>query len=85
MSEAANATAKLIHNEKVKLFASALERSATACFTVGILTPVGILLVNGAGGSGSISPIRVSVLVFVWACPTAGLHILAQWALRWLR
>ena len=71
----------LVFNEQTKLFASALDRVSTACFTVGVLAPVAgayfNLTVSGSAGFG-------------WCCVAyfvAGgmIHLLARRVLRGLR
>jgi MFS-type transporter involved in bile tolerance (Atg22 family) len=39
--------AHLVHNEKVKLTATAFNTSAVACFVVGVLTPVAATVARG--------------------------------------
>ena len=45
----------LLHNERTKLLANALDRASTACFTVGILTPSVGYLYNVSGFRGTVT------------------------------
>jgi hypothetical protein len=71
----------LVFNEETKLFATALDRVSTACFTVGVLAPVAGAYFNlTASGSGGLG----------WCCLAyfaAGgmIHLLARRVLRGLR
>lgn len=59
----------LIRNERVKLFASSLDRASTACVAVGLFTPI----VQSGVGSG------FSLLGFMaWILAAAVLHLFAQ-------
>jgi hypothetical protein len=71
----------LVFNEETKLFANALDRLSTACFSVGVLAPVAGAFFNptGAGPAG-----------FGWCCVAyliagAIIHMLARRVLRGLR
>jgi hypothetical protein len=71
----------LVFNEQTKLFANALDRLSTACFTVGVLAPVAGALLNLTGTSPA---------GFGWCCVAyliAGgiIHLLARRVLRGLR
>jgi hypothetical protein len=48
----------LVHNERTKLFANALDRASTACFTVGVLSPI-VAALYGVGGPGTTSIITI--------------------------
>ena len=68
----------LIRNERTKLLANALDRASTACFTVGIATPV-------AGYIYNISSLRESLPVWTmitggigWISACVLLHLLAR-------
>lgn len=72
----------LIHNERTKLLANALDRASTACLTVGVFAPIAAALysINSA----------VSVTLFligavVWIFSAVVLHISARHVLRNLR
>ena len=43
------AAAKLVANERVKLLANNLDRASTACFTVGVATPLAGALYRVSG------------------------------------
>jgi hypothetical protein len=67
----------LVFNEQTKLFATALDRLSTACFTVGVLAPVAGAYFNltASGTAG-----------FGWCCVAGGIiHLLAMRVLRGLR
>jgi hypothetical protein len=73
----------LIHNERLKLLANALDRASTACLMIGIITPVaGYLygLSRYSGGSGFL----IAVLC-VWLVAAVGLHLAARRVLGGLR
>jgi hypothetical protein len=40
----AAAPMSLVHNERLKLLANAFDRASTACFTIGVVTPVAGLI-----------------------------------------
>ena len=71
----------LVFNEQTKLFATALDRVSTACFTVGVLAPVAGAYLNLTGASPA---------GFGWCCVAylvagAMIHMLARRVLRGLR
>lgn len=68
----------LIRNEQTKLLANALDRASTACFTVGIATPVAGYLYN-IGNFRSTAPL-VALLagLFGWILAAVALHFLAR-------
>lgn len=71
----------LVFNEQTKLFATALDRLSTACFSVGVLAPV-------AGAYFNLT--ASSTAGFGWCCLAyfvAGgiIHLLAMRVLRGLR
>jgi hypothetical protein len=71
----------LVFNEQTKLFATALDRVSTACFTIGVLAPVAGTYLNLTGSS----PAGLG-----WCCAAyfiAGglIHLLARRVLRGLR
>ena len=75
----------MIHNERTKLLANALDRASTACFTVGIATPL-------AGYIYNISNLRETLPVWVllfaalgWCSACFALHYLARRVLGGLR
>lgn len=75
----------LIRNERTKLLANALDRASTACFTVGIATPV-------AGYIYNISKLRDSLPGWVmitggigWISACLALHLMARRTLGGLK
>lgn len=52
----------LIDNEQTKLLANALDRASTACFTVGIATPIAGLVYN-IGNFATLSGLQVGVYI----------------------
>lgn len=65
----------LIHNERTKLLANALDRASTASFTVGVLVPVVATLVGLPGYSFGWPLVTLSL---VWLFATVALHFLAR-------
>jgi hypothetical protein len=76
---------ELIHNERTKLYANALDRASTALLTVGIITPVAGYLYNIAGFGASIGVWRLAASVAGWILASVALHYLARPVLRGLR
>jgi hypothetical protein len=71
-----------ISNEQIKLLANALDRASTACFTVGIATPLAGYLYNVAGFRGSIRvPERVIGLAG-WITAAIALHLAGRRVLK---
>jgi len=72
----------LIHNERTKLLANAIDRASTASFTVGVLIPVVATLVGLPGytlGWG------LAALSLSWLLTTLVLHWIARAVLGRLR
>lgn len=69
----------LVWNERFKLLAGALDRVSTACFTLGILTP----LAAGIYGSWQINlaPQFIPVAAGSWIVGGIALHLFAQMVL----
>ena len=74
LADAEYATRRLIHNERVKLLANALDRASTACLTVGIAAPLATYLY----GSGHVGLGNVLAASYLWLCAAFGLHGLAR-------
>lgn len=72
----------LIHNEKTKLLANALDRASTACFSVGVLVPI-VATMAGLPGYGIGWPL--ALLSLSWLLATLVLHLLARRVLGRLR
>ncbi len=68
----------LIHNERTKLTANALDRASTACLTVGVLGPAAAALY----GLGNVTTPPANVLIIIgsglWLVASAMLHLLAR-------
>jgi multisubunit Na+/H+ antiporter MnhG subunit len=74
----------LIHNERKRLLANALDRASTACFTVGIATPVAGYLYNVGNIGETISAVRLGLGLFGWLLAAVTLHLLARRPLKGL-
>lgn len=73
----------LIHNERTKLLANALDRASTACLTVGFLAPVAAAYYSP---SGSLPPaIALVTRCITWIAAAFGLHYGASGVLKGLR
>ena len=75
---------ELIENEQTKLVANALDRASSACFTVGIATPIAGMVYN-IGNFGALSPLRLVTPILGWILLALLLHYLARRRLRRLR
>jgi hypothetical protein len=53
-------------NEKVKLLAGSLDRASTACFTVGIATPLAGFVYDFADFGTAIAPWRLILGIAAW-------------------
>lgn len=67
--------------EQTKLLANALDRASTACFTVGIATPVAAMI-YGVGNIGIRFGIAVLFYLTGWLLISAFLHYMARRVLR---
>jgi len=67
----------LIHNERTKLTASAIDRASTACFTVGALGPLAAFLYGIGGTVGVVRGIVLLLGAAFWIVGGACLHMLA--------
>lgn len=75
----------LIRNEQTKLLANALDRASTACFTVGIVTPIAGFLYN-IGNFRGLVPVPALALGLVgWILGAIALHLLARRVLKGLQ
>ena len=64
----------LIHNERTKLTAGALNTAATSAFTVGVFTPLAAVFYN-LGGVGTAISVRTLVIgVALWLFAAVALH-----------
>ncbi|MGA1803718.1 hypothetical protein [Rhizobium sp. HT1-10] len=74
----------VIRNERAKLIANAFDRASTACFTVGIATPIAGMVYN-ITSSGTLTPLRLALSLLGWLFLAFLLHDLARRSLRSLR
>lgn len=75
----------LVHNERTKLLANALDRASTACLTVGVIGPAAAYL-YGVGGTGGVaSGFLIGLGSLFWLAACAMLHWLARKALGSLK
>lgn len=70
--------------EEIKLLANALDRASTACFTVGLATPVAATI-YGFGNIAVRSNAFMVICVLGWLSATVSLHYMARRILRKLR
>jgi hypothetical protein len=75
----------LIENERTKLFATALNTSATSCVTVGLFTPLAALLYNLGGAREAIGFGTVVIGFGLWLSAAAILHLAARRVLGGLK
>jgi hypothetical protein len=71
--------------ERTKLLANAFDRASTACFTVGIATPLAGYVYNVSGFRGTISAWALLGGVSGWFIAAVGLHLIARQVLTRLR
>lgn len=64
----------LVRNEQRKLLANALDRASTACFTVGIATPLAGWLYNVSGLRAALDPLTLAVGIGGWLFGCIVLH-----------
>ena len=67
---------RVVHNERAKLLANALDRASTACLTVGIATPIASYLY--CLGRAGLEPWFLFAACYVWLCAAFGLHWVAR-------
>jgi hypothetical protein len=72
----------LVHNERAKLIANALDRASTACLATGVIVPAGAAML---GLNSSVDVGTLMVAVVCWLVAAAVLHFEAQRVLRRLR
>ena len=68
----------LIHNERTKLAANALDRASTACIAIGVFGPIAATLysVSGTGGAGHAIVLAAGSLG--WMIAAGALHLMAR-------
>ena len=72
----------LVHNERTKLLANALDRASTGLFMVGVATPAASSLY---GSTPHIGIAFLMVAFYVWLFAAFRLHMLARRVLKGLR
>ena len=75
----------LVHNERTKLLANALDRTSTACLTVGVLGPAAATLYNLGGTTGRSHDMLLIAGSLAWLVATTALHLLARRVLGGLK
>lgn len=75
----------IVENEKTKLIANALDRASTACFTVGIATPLAGYIYNVSGFRGMIGYGGMALSLAGWLTGAVSLHMLARRVLKRLK
>lgn len=68
----------LVVNERIKLLAGSIDRAATACFTVGIATPLAGYLYNVGGFGANLGGPALVSIVSGWFLAIVALHLLAR-------
>ncbi len=51
----------MVENERLRLFANALDRVSTTCFTVGVATPLAGYVYNVGNFGGALSPWQLAL------------------------
>ena len=74
MSQTLDERTKLIHNERTKLLANALDRVSTALLAGGIVTPA-VGYFYRLNGATALSPGLLVALFYVWFFCGVGLHL----------
>ena len=67
-----------ISDERTKLLASALDRASTACFTVGIVTPLAGYIYDVSGFRSAVSPAIFLLGMVGWLVAAIVLHLGAR-------
>ena len=75
----------VIANERTKLLANALDRASTACFTVGVATPLAGWIYDFSGLRTSLAAVVLATGLFGWICAAVALHLAARRLLGSLR
>jgi len=73
----------LIHNERLKLRANALDRASTACLAIGFLSPM-VAFMYGMGAAGT-SRLILAVGSAIWLSAAVALHLLSWRSLGGLK
>ena len=70
----------LVHNERTKLLANALDRASTACITVGVFAPTAAAIYTSVSSMTSSRNLIIGAIA--WIFTAAVLHISARYVLR---
>ena len=65
-------------NERIRLFANALNAAATSCFTVGIATPLAGYIYDVSGFRAAVNPSALVGGFAGWLFTAVCLHLLAR-------
>jgi hypothetical protein len=68
----------MLANERTKLMANALDRASTACFTVGVATPLAGWIYDIGGLRTSLSAEGLVLGILGWILAAVGLHLFAR-------
>ena len=71
--------------ERTKLLANAFDRASTACFTVGIATPLAGYVYNVSGFRGTIGPWELLGGLAGWFLGAVALHLIGRQVLKRLQ
>lgn len=74
-----------IDNERTRLFANALDRASTACFTVGVATPLAGYLYGVLSFGEPVSRTWLMLTGAGWLAITIALHLWARRILKGLK
>ena len=74
-----------VHDEQIKLLANAIDRASTACFTIGIATPIAGFVYNVSGFRSTIGGIELGSGLIGWLAAAFLLHGAARLTLTGLR
>jgi hypothetical protein len=74
----------MIHNERIKLAANALDRASTACLAIGVLGPT-VGFVYGASLPGGGTGLSLAIGSLTWFGVAIGLHLRARKTLGGMR
>ena len=75
----------LVDNERTKLLANALDRASTACFTVGILTPIAGFIYGLVDLDMAVQRHWPMISVAGWLILAVALHLWARRVLKGLK
>jgi hypothetical protein len=56
----------LIHNERIKISANALNTAGTSCFTVGVLAPIAAVFYKSGSGPAPVGLIALGTLIWLF-------------------